>query len=35
MSLFAFFFITLQLISRNVIRLYELIKISKKKKYEK
>ena len=31
MSLFAFFFITLQLISRNVIRLYELIKISKKK----
>ena len=31
MSLFAFFFITLHLISRNVIRLYELIKISKKK----
>ena len=35
MSLFAFFFITLHLNSRNVIRLYELIKISKKKKYEK
>ena len=31
MSLFAFFFITLHLISRIVIRLYELIKISKKK----
>lgn len=31
MLLFAFFFITLHLISRNVIRLYELIKISKKK----
>lgn len=31
MSLFAFFFVTLHLISRNVIRLYELIKISKKK----
>lgn len=31
MSLFAFFFITLHLISRNVIRLYDLIKISKKK----
>lgn len=31
MSLFAFFFITLHLISRNVIRLYKLIKISKKK----
>ena len=31
MSLFAFFFITLHLISRNVIRLYELMKISKKK----
>lgn len=31
MSLFAFFFITLHLISRNVIILYELIKISKKK----
>lgn len=31
MSLFAFFFITLHLISRNVIRLYELIKVSKKK----
>ncbi len=31
MSLFAFFCITLHLISRNVIRLYELIKISKKK----
>ena len=31
MSLFAFFFITLHLISRNVIRLYELIKISKNK----
>lgn len=31
MSLFAFFFITLHLNSRNVIRLYELIKISKKK----
>ena len=31
MSLFAFFFITLHLISRNVIRLYSLIKISKKK----
>lgn len=31
MSLFAFFFITLHLISKNVIRLYELIKISKKK----
>ncbi len=31
MSLFAFFFITFHLISRNVIRLYELIKISKKK----
>lgn len=31
MSLFAFFFITLHLISRNVIKLYELIKISKKK----
>lgn len=31
MSLFAFFFIILHLISRIVIRLYELIKISKKK----
>ena len=31
MSLFTFFFITLHLISRIVIRLYELIKISKKK----
>lgn len=31
MSLFAFFFITLHLISRIVIRLYSLIKISKKK----
>ena len=31
MSLFAFFFITLHSISRIVIRLYELIKISKKK----
>ena len=31
MSLFAFFFITLHLISRIVISLYELIKISKKK----
>lgn len=31
MSLFAFFFITLHLISRNVIRLYELIKIRKTK----
>lgn len=30
MSLFAFFFITLHLISRNVIRLYELIKNKKK-----